>query len=73
LVPRANEYELDPSLDDEQIQSLVIKVFESSLREHVIGEINFARFVRERYVELQSKCTDLITVLQAYLEAERQA
>jgi hypothetical protein len=73
LVPRANEYELDPSLDDEQIESLVAGVFESSLREHVIGEINFARFVREMFVELQSKCTDLIMALQAYLEAEHQA
>ena len=73
LVPRANEYELDPSLDDEQIESLVAAVFESNLREHVISEINFARFVRERFVELQSKCTDLILTLQAYLETDHQA
>ncbi len=73
LVPRATELELDPSLDDEQIESLAAGVFESTLREHVIGEINFARFVRERFVELHSKCTDLIMALQAYLEAERQA
>lgn len=70
LVPRANEYELDPSLDDDQIESLVAGVFESNLREHVIGEINFARFVRERYLELQSNCANLVTVLQAYLESE---
>ena len=31
VVLRANEYELDPSLDDEQIESLVAGVFESNL------------------------------------------
>jgi hypothetical protein len=71
LVPRANEYELDPSLDDKQIESLVAGVFQSSLPEHVIGEINFARFVRNSFIELKSKCTNLIMALQAYLEAER--
>ena len=53
--------------------SLAAGVFESTLREHVIGEINFARFRSERFVELHSKCTELIMALQAYLEAERQA
>ena len=32
----------------------------------------FRALVRERFVELHSKCTELIMALQAYLEAERQ-
>jgi hypothetical protein len=72
LVPRANELELDPALDNEQVDLLVAGVIGSTIGEHVIGEINFARFVRERYVDLQSKCTDLVTALQAYRQTERK-
>jgi hypothetical protein len=72
LVPRANELELDPALDNEQVDLLVAGVIGSTIGEHVIGEINFSRFVRERYVDLQSKCTDLVTALQAYRQTERK-
>jgi hypothetical protein len=71
LVPRANEFELDPSLAEEQIELLAAGVFESTLWQHVIGEINLARFVRERFAELQSKRANLEMALQAYLETRR--
>jgi hypothetical protein len=73
LVPRSNEFELDPSLGDPQVEQLVAGVFESRLREHLLAEINFARFVRARFIELQTTCTDLVATLNAYLEGERRA
>jgi hypothetical protein len=71
LVPRTNESGLDPTLDRAQIELLAAAVVESTLREHLIAEINFARFVRERFTELQSMCSSLLMVLQNYLNAER--
>lgn len=71
LVPRVNETESDLALDTAQIDLLIDGVFESPLREHVIAEINFARFVRGRFTELQAACSALVTSLQAYLDAQR--
>ena len=71
LVPRTNESELDPDLDNSQIEALVAGVFESTLREQLIAEINFARFVRARFTEHLSTCTELTETLQGHLEAER--
>jgi hypothetical protein len=73
LVPRSNEWEFDPSLDDAQVGQLVAGVFESRLREHLLAEINFARFVRANFTELQSTCSDLVATLNAYLEDRRKA
>jgi hypothetical protein len=71
LVLRANESEPDAALNELQIEALVAGVLESPLREHLIAEINFANFTRDRFTELQSACTTLVMALQAYLEEGR--
>jgi len=52
LVTRVNEFELDPGLSRPQLERLAASVFDSSLLNHVIAEINFSRFVRLRLIGL---------------------
>lgn len=68
LVTRVNEFELDPGLSRPQLERLAAGVFDSSLLNHVIAEINFTRFVRQMFIALQTECDDLVTELQSYME-----
>ena len=71
LVPRANEFDLQQNLSDDEIRRLVAGVFASPLRHHVIAEINLARFMRERLVALQTEGRQLIEQLQTHLDSMR--
>ena len=69
LVPRVNEFELEPNLSEDELQRLVAGVLASSLRDHVIAEMNFARFTHERFIALQTACRGLIERLQTYRDS----
>ena len=45
---------------------LVAKVYESELQEHVIAELNFARFVQQVMFDLLADASDLEAKLQEY-------
>ena len=70
LVPRENEFDLQPGLARGEIQRLVAGVFASPLRGHVIAEINLARFMRLRLAALRAEGLRLIERLQTHLEAK---
>ncbi len=69
LVPRANEFDLQQNLSDDETRRLVAGVFASPLRHHVIAEINLARFMRERLGALQTEGRELIERLQNHLDS----
>jgi hypothetical protein len=66
LVPRATEFGLATGLSDEQLEHLVDRVINSSLRDHVIGEINFTQFLTEQYSSWKNRCLKLIDDLESY-------
>ena len=66
LVPRSTEGEVETNLSDAQKQRLVERIFDSPLRDHVVGEINFSRFVNERLTFWKALCLELIDELEAY-------
>ncbi len=66
LGPRYNDFELEPDLSEAHLERLVDGVFESSLREHVISEINLARFIRIRFEELRQAALALLSELETY-------
>ncbi len=70
LVPRENEFDLQPGLPVEEIQRLVAGVFASPLRDHVIAEINLARFMRLRLAALRAEGLRLNERLHAHLGAK---
>ena len=66
LVPRSGEFELALGLSETQVERLVSGIFESSLREHVISEINLAGFIATRFEELLQEALELLSELEAY-------
>lgn len=66
LVPRSTEGEVETNLSDAQKQRLVERIFDSPLRDHVVGEINFSRFVNERLIFWKALCLELIDELETY-------
>lgn len=72
LAPRVNEFELQPDLSDDELRRLVRGVFESSLRDHVIAEINLARFIRRIFIDLGTARQELAGDLQTYLDSIEQ-
>ncbi len=66
LVPRQDEFELEPGLSEAQLERLVTGVLESSIQEHVISEINFARFARRSHESVVQAATSLLSELEAY-------
>jgi hypothetical protein len=75
LAPRANEaartYD-EPTavdLDGVELSELVDAVFASGLRDSIIAEINFSRFVRGMDEARMRRATDLLERLESYREA----
>ena len=66
LVPRSTEGEVETNLSDAQKQLIVDRIFDSPLRDHVIGEINFSRFVIDRLTFWKALCLELIAELEIY-------
>ena len=66
LVPRSTEGEVETNLSDAQKQRLVERIFDSPLQDHVVGEINFSRFVMERLTFWKALCLELIDELETY-------
>ncbi len=66
LVPRSTEGEVETNLSDAQKQRLVERIFDSPLQDHVVGEINFSRFVMERLTFWKALCLELIDELEIY-------
>jgi hypothetical protein len=66
LVPRATEFELATDLSDDQLERIVDRVIDSSLRDHVVGEINFTQFLIEQYTSWKNRCLKLIDDLESY-------
>ena len=71
LAPRDNEFELDDSILPSEVEHLVNIVLELDLQRPLTAEINFSRFVRQRFVLLRAACNELIGELEAYLEEIR--
>ncbi len=78
LVPRGpastsgkvvGEGNLDPGLSDDDAVKLVKVVQESALRDHVIAEINLARFIRGVAESLKTQGSELMNRLKKYQEA----
>ncbi len=72
LVPRAAEFELATNLSDDQIARLVDRVFDSSLPDHVVAEMNFSQFLNDQFTEWRSRCLELIEKLESYRNATKQ-
>jgi len=73
LVPRSRGSEragilLSPEVDltDAQIQPLAEAVMKSPLRDHVMAEINLARFIQRMTTEVQREQGELIGMIEAY-------
>lgn len=71
LVPRANEYERDPNLSDADLQRLARAVYDSSLRDYVIAELNLTRFMKERFDEWRTARDELAESVRRYVETIR--
>lgn len=56
----------DPNIPVDEVTDLVSKVFESELQEHVIAELNFARFVQRIMYDLLADASDLEAKLEEY-------
>lgn len=78
LVPRGpastsgnlvGEGSLDPDLSDNDAARLVKVVQESALRDHVIAEINLARFIHGVTESLKAQGSELMNRLKEYQEA----
>ena len=66
LVPRYNEFELEPDLSEAQRERLVSAIFASVLREHIIPEINLSRFIGQTFEVLRQAAFDLLSELETY-------
>ncbi len=66
LVPRVTEFEIEPDLSDAQLERIVDQVISSQLPERLVAEINFTRFVNERFTSWRSLCLVLIDELEFY-------
>ena len=66
LVPRSMADELETDLTEAQERRYVERVLDSELGDHVVSEINFARFVAGRFVRWQEECLELIDELETY-------
>ena len=69
LVPRAEEFEADVELIDEEAAWIVDRAFSSSLRDSFVAEMNFARFVVDQFEVWQEDCMNLLSQLEAYRSA----
>jgi len=67
LALRVNEFDVDPTLTDAQLAAFTAGVLDYPLLPHVVAEINFARFVRGRFIALQAARDDLAQQLEGYL------
>jgi hypothetical protein len=73
LVPRSSEEstglalrEVDPGLTADETASLVDNALRSSIRDHLIGEMNLAKFMILVSTNVQEKCQALIDKIEAY-------
>ncbi len=66
LVPRSTEGEVATNLSDAQKQRVVERIFDSPLQDHVVGEINFSRFVIQQLNRWKAFCLELIAELEMY-------
>lgn len=76
LVPRQSrpsknegvvwEREIESGLSETQVAEFVALVRASSIREHVIAELNLARFIREIELDLQGRAESVISHLEEY-------
>ena len=71
LVPRANEYELDPNLSEAELDRLARAVYDSHLRDYVIAELNLTRFMKERFDEWRTARDELAESVRRYVETIR--
>jgi hypothetical protein len=76
LVPRRISYsqnegivwerEVESGLSDMQLSELVVLVQGSLIREHVVAELNLARFIRGTELDLKGRALTLISQLKEY-------
>ena len=78
LVPRSHtpkhqgdvggvgERDVESGLSDEYLDELVNAVHESAIGNHVIAEINLARFIRGMTKDLQAQAEELVAKLKEY-------
>jgi len=75
LVPRSDtltqqagvvELQVESGLSDEYLNERVKAAQESSIRNHVIAELNLARFIRGVTVDLEANARELISRLKEY-------
>jgi hypothetical protein len=69
LVPRAAEFEADVELIDEEAAWIIDRAFNSSMRDSVVAEMNFAQFVFDQFENWQEDCTNLLFQLETYRSA----
>ena len=60
------ELEVESNLSDSQLNELVELVQKSTIRDHVIAELNLARFIRGIELNLQGRAESLTSLLQEY-------
>ena len=66
LVPRSAEFEAAKDISEAQIERLFDQLFDASFRDYVVAEINFSRFVNDRFMDWRNRCLELIDELEAY-------
>lgn len=81
LVPRASrmaqnegavwEREVESGLSDTQLAEIVASVRASGIRDHVIAELNLARFISEIELDLQGRAESVISDLEQYQKSLR--
>jgi hypothetical protein len=69
LVPRVAEFEADVELIDEEVAWIIDRAFNSSMRDSVVAEMNFAQFVMDQFEVWQEGCTNLLFQLETYRSA----
>ena len=66
FVPRSEEFALATDLSPAHVEALVARVFSSPIPDHILGEMNFTRFLNEQFTVWQDRCVDLIEELERY-------
>jgi len=66
LVPRVDEFELATDVRGSRLRDVVRAVRESELGEHVLGEINFARFELRMIANQIQSAANLLSELRSY-------
>jgi len=66
FVPRVTEFELATDLSDAQLEELINIVLSSPLPDHVVGEMNFTRFLSVQFRGWRESCLALIDELELY-------